>query len=261
MQFPIPESAPAQSVASRLIPRAKAQLYRVRLARDAGEVMAAQALRFTVFNIEMNEGLDGSFASGLDADRFDDVCDHLLVEELETGVIAGTYRMQTGTMAAAGLGYYSSQEFDFTPYEPFRRQIVELGRACVQKRHRNLVVLGLLWKGIAQYAAENGCRYLLGCSSLSETEAAVGMRAYEDLKHGCLAPKDWLTMPLPAFSCSHEIPAGQKAKIPKLMSAYFSLGAKICGPPALDREFKTVDFLTVLDLQAIPDALMERYID
>jgi len=30
------------------------------------------------------------------------------------------------------------------------------------------------------------------------------------------------------------------------------------GPPALDREFKTVDFLTLLDLLALPPGLLER---
>ena len=35
--------------------------------------------------------------------------------------------------------------------------------------------------------------------------------------------------------------------IPKLLRAYLSLGARICGAPAIDREFGTIDFLAVLD--------------
>ena len=42
--------------------------------------------------------------------------------------------------------------------------------------------------------------------------------------------------------------------------AYLSLGAKICGAPALDREFRTIDFLTLLDLQALPESTVNRYL-
>ena len=123
--------------------------YAVRLARDAAEIRAAQALRFAIFNLELHEGLENSYATGLDADPFDAVCDHLLVEHLATGEIVGTYRLQTGTTAGGKLGYYSGQEFDFKPFEPMRAEVIELGRACVHKLHRNMSVLGLLWKGSA----------------------------------------------------------------------------------------------------------------
>ena len=67
-----------------------ATTYAARLARGASEVRAAQALRFAVFNLELNEGLAESLATGLDADPFDDVCDHLLVEHVPSCEIVGT---------------------------------------------------------------------------------------------------------------------------------------------------------------------------
>jgi putative hemolysin len=39
-----------------------------------------------------------------------------------------------------------------------------------------------------------------------------------------------------------------------------SVGAKVCGPPALDRQFKTIDFLTLLDLEALPAPARERFL-
>jgi len=36
----------------------------------------------------------------------------------------------------------------------------------------------------------------------------------------------------------------------KLLGAYLALGAKVCGPPAIDREFRTIDLLTWIDLNA-----------
>src|SRR5438067_9314818 len=107
----------AQLASARLLVNPHAH-YAARLARNADEVRAAQALRFAVFNLELNEGLVESLATGLDADPFDDVCDHLLVEHVPSGEIVGTYRLQTGLTATENLGYYSQQEFDFRPFEP-----------------------------------------------------------------------------------------------------------------------------------------------
>src|SRR5947208_13419176 len=86
---------------------ARRPTYLARLARSADEVRAAQRLRFEVFNLELNEGLAESHFIGLDADPFDAVCDHLIVEEVDSGEVIGTYRLQTGERAAANIGYYS----------------------------------------------------------------------------------------------------------------------------------------------------------
>src|SRR5271166_6145100 len=67
--------------------------YRLRLAADEKDVRASQLLRFMVFNVELREGLEQSYATCLDADAFDPVCDHLLVEDTRTGELIGTYRL------------------------------------------------------------------------------------------------------------------------------------------------------------------------
>jgi putative hemolysin len=231
--------------------------YRVRLAASQQDVRAAQLLRFVVFNLELREGLEQSYATCLDADAFDPVCDHLLVEEISTGEIVGTYRLQTGRKAAENLGYYSAQEFDFSPFEPLRHELVELGRACVHVNHRSMTVLTLLWKGIANYLTSHGCRYMVGCSSLTSQDPALGMAAYRVLQSS-LVREEWRTVPLPAYACNAE-PSVETPKIPKLLSAYVALGSKICGPPALDREFKTIDFLTFMDLYSLSPKSIARY--
>jgi putative hemolysin len=233
--------------------------YTTRIARTSDEVGAAQALRFEVFNLELNEGLQESYVTGLDEDLFDPFCDHLIVEHLPSGQIVGTYRMQTGTNADIHLGYYSAQEFEFEVFERSRREIVELGRACVHKQHRNLVVLGLLWKGVADYARERNARYLLGCSSITSQDTAVGASAYTELCRRHLVSPEYRTRPLPEYECSLETLTAEPPKIPKLLRAYLTIGAKICGPPALDREFKTIDFLTLLDLTALPQSVRQRF--
>ena len=234
--------------------------YRLRLATTTADVRAAQTLRFLVFNLELNEGLEQSFATCLDADPFDEICDHLLVEDVRTGEVVGTYRMQTGAKAAANRGYYSGQEFDLTPLEPLRGEILELGRACVHQEHRNLAVLGMLWKGISDYARAAGVSCVMGCSSVTSQDPAVGAAMYAALRPRHLAPSAWRVNPIPAWACALDRTLEKAPKVPKLLAAYLSLGASICGPPAIDREFKTIDFLTFLDLRTLPEATVRRYL-
>ena len=122
-----------------------------------------------------------------------------------------------------------------------------------------LVVLGLLWKGIADYAKARGGRYLMGCSSITSLDAAVGASAYGELCRQHLVKPEFRTRPQPKHECPLGHLAEEAPKTPKLLRAYLSVGAKICGPPALDREFKTIDFLTLVDLEALSPLARARF--
>lgn len=230
--------------------------YRAFLAHTDEERRAAYRLRFRVFNFELGEGLESAFTTGEDKDEFDLVCDHIIVEEQQTGKVVGTYRLQSGLNAAHCRGYYSAREFDFQPYESLRGQLVELGRACIHPDHRKYEVLMLLWKAIFHYAGSLRARYLIGCSSLNSQDEHVGSATYRTLKIN-LAPGHLRTIPTPAYS--FELPKSlMRANPPKLLRAYLALGAHICGPPALDREFKTIDFLTLMDLNNLSPTIRNR---
>ena len=250
-----PEQSARQSgIGHRILSRGGSNCqYSVRLAKSAEDLRSAQTLRFLVFNLELEEGFEASYLTLRDEDPYDSACDHLLVEN--AGEVVGTYRMQTGGKAAENIGFYSAQEFDLSPFEAIREQVLELGRACVHSEHRNLNVLSLLWRGIADYARERGCRYLLGCSSLTSQDPEEGLALYQMLSQRHLAPESFLTVPLPGWACPEPVQQSEPAPVPrapKLLTAYLSLGAKICAPPAMDREFKTIDFLTLLDLENLP---------
>ena len=256
-------------------PRIHAEVgkYRVRLAQTFEDREAACRLRFKVFNIEMGEGLESSYQTGLDTDQFDLFCEHLLVEEKNAHRIVGTYRMQSGVTAALNLGYYSEQEFNFGPYEPVRDQILELGRASIDREHRTPEVLTLLWRGIAQYATDMGLRYLIGCSSLNSQDPSEGWQMYHQLEHYRVSP-EFATQPTPAYGCPVEQegadaqPSASKPssnlpalpKVPKLLRTYLAIGARICAPPAWDREFGTIDFLTLLDLKLLSPSARNHFL-
>jgi putative hemolysin len=260
-------------------PRIHAEVgrYRLRLAESVADRDAVCRLRFRVFNIELGEGLDSSYDTGLDTDGFDLFCEHLLVEDKSSRRIVGTYRMQSGETAARHLGYYSEQEFSFAPYEALRPEILELGRASIDREHRTPEVLTLLWRGIAQYATDKGLRYLIGCSSLNSKDPVEGWQMYRQLGPYRCAP-EFETEVTPAFACPSETqdrgpqtpvqPEGQSlsteaqntVKVPKLLRTYMTIGARIAAPPAWDREFGTIDFLTLLDLRLISPSARNRFL-
>lgn len=51
-----------------------------------------------------------------------------------------------------------------------------------------------------------------------------------------------------------------ETRAPKLLRAYLTIGANICSAPAIDREFKTIDFLTLLDLQTLHPRVAARFL-
>ncbi|PIQ60985.1 MAG: hemolysin [Bacteroidetes bacterium CG12_big_fil_rev_8_21_14_0_65_60_17] len=237
--------------------------YELSWVHTQAELHAVQELRYNVFNLELNEGLDASHDTGRDSDRYDDVFHHLFVRHVPSGRIVGTYRMQTASMARAGQGWYSRNEFDFSsvPSSILDRS-VETGRACILREHRSLKVLYLLWKGIGYYLQATGTRFLFGCCSLTSQDPLEGRAVYAYLvQHGHMHP-DVHIFPQPDHACCDEIPAGstiEPVRPPRLMRAYLSFGARICGPPAMDREFKTIDFLALFDVKNLQESDLAFY--
>jgi putative hemolysin len=240
-------------------PLAITNLFSVRLAQSLGDVVECQRLRYLVFNVELGEGLDSSERIGLDRDRFDFICDHLMVHDTVSGKLLGTYRMQSGYRAKGNLGYYGEGLFDFGPFERVRGEVLELGRACVHLEYRNTSVLHMLWKGIARYAMSCGARYLIGCSSLTSQDENEGAALYEELREKYLIDPALRTKPKPGKECHANNGYLVRVKPPRLFRAYLDISAKLCGPPAIDREFKTIDFLTLIDLAHVPDRVRTRF--
>jgi putative hemolysin len=256
----LPDQAVAPQLSAKKDIRLEAGRYVARLALKDVERDASYRLRFRVFNLEMNEGLESAFVDGYDKDYFDEVCDHLIVEDRVSGEIVGTYRLQMGDVAKRNFGYYSEQEFCFAPYEAMRNEIVELGRACIQREHRSPEVLHLLWRGIARYALANGGRYMMGCCSLTSQDADMGWAVYESLD-GWMVEPELRTVSTPMFALPPARTKMEGVRAPKLLRAYLTIGAKICSEPAIDREFKTVDFLTLMDLQTLHPRMAARFLE
>lgn len=233
--------------------------YVVTLAETIEEIDAALKLRFEVFNLELGEGLDSSFRTGRDCDDFDASCDHLIVTDLTNANVVGTYRLRTLEMAEHADGFYSAGEFDLKCLPPdVLDQALELGRACIAQNHRNRQVLFLLWKGLARYVQARQKRFLFGCCSLTSQQPADGNQLWDQLIDGGHMHPTFFVPALSEYECPAAPGRSTEVKIPRLFRMYLSIGAKVCSPPAIDRMFKTIDFLVLFDIDAM-DFVTRRF--
>ncbi|HKK72948.1 MAG TPA: GNAT family N-acyltransferase [Candidatus Krumholzibacteria bacterium] len=238
--------------------------YRCRLARDRADLERVLRLRYRVFNVELGEGLDSSRGTGLDLDEYDPQCHHLMVIHEPTDTVIGTYRLQTAEMARAGRGFYSADEFTLEDWpDDVLSNSCEIGRACIDADHRHRRVLLLLWRGLGVYVIAHRKRYFFGCCSLTSQDPAEGARVAEWLRHrGHVHPELDLD-PQPEFDM-HEtslpVDGWESSHIPTLFRTYLRYGARICGRPAIDRAFKTIDFLALLDLDEMdPERILRQF--
>ena len=243
----------------------------VRLARNPGEVKAAQHLRYAVFYEEMSaQPSKIQKVTRRDRDGFDRYCDHLLViDNARKGTIedriVGTYRLLRGEMAALCGGFYTAQEFDIAPMiarHPGMR-FLELGRSCVLKDYRIKRVVDLLWQGIWRYVVANEIDVLFGCASLSGTDPEALALPLAFLKQTAAAPEEWQVRAHvdrgTFLSDGTEAVDMRKAlsAMPPLLKGYLRLGGYIGEGAVVDHQFGTTDVLVVL-----PRAIINpRYID
>lgn len=229
--------------------------YLLRYVRSRQDLEAALRLRFQVFNLELGEGLESSFAVEQDEDEYDASCHHLVVFDRKQDQVVGTYRLQTWEVATGTRGFYSATEFDLSLLPPgVLKNSVELGRACIAKEHRNTQVLFLLWKGIAGYVAYNQKRYLFGCCSLTSQDETEGYHVFEFLQQNGHMHESFQVISRSGFECFPSIGTSNRnseVKLPKLFKIYLRFGAKVCSPPAIDRQFKTIDFLVIFDVDSM----------
>ena len=226
----------------------------IKTAENSRELEKALDLRYSVF---YRESLNRETISKVDVDRFDLVCDHLLVIDKSAGRIAGTYRLISSTFSDK---FYSETEFMIDDLKRANGIKLELGRACVHRDYRTGAAIALLWKGMSEYVKAVGAQYLFVCSSISTTNAIEIGLIYKYVKELYLSEESLRVYPKDKYrvkELEHYLEAFEKFDIkaeaideyiPALLKSYFKAGSVICGEPALDRKFKCADFLTVLDL-------------
>ncbi|MBJ8338182.1 MULTISPECIES: GNAT family N-acetyltransferase [Antrihabitans] len=239
--------------------------YSLVVTSDREHRLAAQRLRYEVFATEPGFNIPDN-ALGVDADRFDEHCDHLLVRDEISGEFVGCYRMLPPDAAKAAGGYYTATEFDLSALAPLRPQVVEMGRACVRPEHRNGSVLSLMWAGILHYIQLTGYEWVMGCVSVPMQESAdepvgANVRGVRDIllsKHASPHVVRPYNPVIVDGRTLDEIAAPAKTKLPPLLKGYLRLGASVCGEPAHDPDFAVADFVALLGLHQVNRRYLDR---
>ncbi|MCS7461150.1 GNAT family N-acetyltransferase [Paenibacillus doosanensis] len=229
----------------------------VMLASTTEEIEQAMRLRYRVF-VEEEKNMRMLNDTGLERDEYDGYCDHLIVKDMDSGCVVGTYRLLPGERAGAGIGFYSETEFDLSAFGEHKRQSLELGRSCVDPAYRGGRAIQLLWEGIAGYMAEREFRYLIGCASMRIPSLDNLNAMFSMLKTKRVITERFGIRPLETHAIAGlrhipcELPEKEWfRKLPPLMKGYQWLGAEIAGDPAYDALFDTVDFFIVLEKERV----------
>lgn len=243
----------------------------VRLAQDAAEIDAVQALRYRIFYAEMGAHADAqTAATQRDRDDFDAVADHLLVVDHDRGEgaqsVVGTYRL-IRRPAAERLGrWYSASEYDISALVGFEGPVLELGRSCVDAAYRTRGTLQLLWGGIAAYVFKHNIALMFGCASLPGTDldALADQLTYLAANH--MAPAAIRPRALSAryVEMMRKDPATidvrrTLAVLPPLVKGYLRLGGFVGEGAVLDHQFNTTDVAVVVKTDQVTDKYYRHY--
>lgn len=235
--------------------------YGIKYAESREEIQACQKLRYRVFHQEQGKCTGGhSCQNGLDQDGFDADAVHLLVYKDSPEHVIGTYRfIQTPDRV---IDMYSAKEFHISGLDDLLPKTLEVGRSCVEPEYRDGSAVALLWNGIAETMRRAGMRYLIGCASLEDTRPCAAMALYEHFRRFDLLDRQVYAEPLKKYQLpdydEDEVTAMLEESsvlrdlLPPLLKGYMRLGARICGKPAFDRAFGTIDFLILLDVARLP---------
>ena len=238
--------------------------YIIKTAETGAELEETLRLRHDVFYKEI---IGKKLLFEMDIDRFDTRCDHLIIIDRKTEEIIGTYRLIASDFST---DFYSEGEFDIEDIKRLEGVKLELGRACIDRRYRNGQTIVLLWLGLNEYINKIQAKYLFGCSSVNtiDSRKIALIQRYLQKNHYSqphirVKPnKKYRVKDLSSIMSNLE-PASIFEKktarlIPSLLNSYLAIGARICGEPAYDREFKCMDYLTILDVEAMNRGYVDR---
>jgi putative hemolysin len=249
----------------------------VRLAETDHEIEQAQRLRYAVFYEEMSAIPSPQMrAAGRDFDKYDEVCDHLLVVDRDTldedgqPLVVGTYRLTREKDAAKVGGFYTSSEYDLLPMIsglPKGTKYLELGRSCVLKSYRSRPgSMQLLWKGLMAYVARFDIDVMFGCASLPGIDPAEMALPLAYLHHTCAMPSDIVVKARPELY----VPMNLMAKdaidereamrtLPPMLKGYVRANCMIGDGAVVDRQFGTTDVFIYFPLSTMDARYKSRF--
>jgi putative hemolysin len=244
----------------------------VRLAEDADDIHASQALRYRVFYDEMSARPPPEVAAQRrDADEFDAVCDHLLVvdrrkEHAGGRGVVGTYRVLRRGPAEAFGRFYSASEYDISPIVAHGGEILELGRSCVDADYRSGATMQLLWQAIAAYVFRHDIEVMFGCASLPGIDPEALALPLSYLYHYHLAPPALRPralveryVPMTRLPVDRIDTKTALASLPPLIKGYLRLGGFVGDGAVIDDQFNTTDVCIIVKTELVTEKYSRHY--
>ena len=232
--------------------------YAARFAATDEDVTAAQRLRHLAFVAQTGAV---SRDDGLDADAFDPLCRHVLVEDRATGRLVCCYRLLPLSGGGEISKSYAAQYYELSALSEFQGPMVEMGRFCVHPDYRDPDILRVAWAAMTRFVDDEGVEMLFGCSSFRGTDADTYRDAFAMLKERHLAPKRWLPkVKAPdVFRFARRLrrkPDARRAMLtmPPLLRSYLVMGGWVSDHAVVDRDMDTLHVFTGLEISAIPPA-------
>lgn len=225
--------------------------YRARQAQTAADIRTAQRLRHRAFR-------DG--AEGLDADAFDAICTHVLVEDETDGALVCCFRVLPLADGGQIERSYSAQFYELSALRDFAAPMAEMGRFCIHPEARDPDILRVAWAAMTRLVDDTGVEMLFGCSSFRGTDANAYSDVFAMLKERHLAPRRWWPR-VKAPSVFHfaqmlrrRKPDAKRAmlRMPPLLRTYLLMGGWVSDHAVVDPHMNTLHVFTGLEIAAIP---------
>lgn len=263
-----PDKGGAWGGARRLVGAGAAMLsvregrYAVRFAETEADLRAAQRLRWLCFIARGRgtaAGAEGG-EEGLDRDRHDVLCRHVLVEDRRSGALVACFRMLPLKGGSEIEASYSAQHYNLAALHDFRGPMIEMGRFCIHPERRDPDILRAAWGAMTSYVDAEGVEMLFGCSSFTGTDPGVHADAFAMLKERHLAPRRWLPrVKAPnVFRFARKLrrmqPDARRAQagMPPLLRSYLLMGGWVSDHAVVDSQLGTLHVFTGLEISAIP---------
>ncbi|MFM2390198.1 MAG: hypothetical protein RLZZ437_1753 [Pseudomonadota bacterium] len=231
--------------------------YTARLADSAADIRAAKTLRYQCFVA----GRPADCAQGIDEDRFDAQCQHMLVEEAGSGALACTYRLMFLASGAQIQLSYAAQSYDLTVLSALPHPFLELGRFCIAPgRTPDADLLRVAWGAMARLVDQHGIGLLFGCSSFAGADPARHHDALQALARKHLAPAHLRPLRKHAETVDYATnltdfdPKSALAQTPPLLRTYLMMGGWVSDHAVVDPALDTLHVFTGLPIASIPPA-------